>query len=258
MSLERLREHQSRWREKPVLASVYGVWFQRLFEEAHGAKVVEIGAGPGFLAEWVRGRGGKGLWIATDLLPVPWNTVAANALALPFRRETVEAVVGIDVLHHLEQPRRFFEEASRILRPGGRVVLVEPWVTVLSYPIYRWLHPEGCDLGLDPWHPFEAAGGEKEALEGDAAVAWRMLRSASPALWRELGFEPPTWSVLNGFAYLLSLGFRRGCLLPRPLLGPLLALDAVLAPLARWSGMRVLAVWRRTTTAATAASASTG
>jgi SAM-dependent methyltransferase len=244
MSLERLREHRSVWQSKPVLPSVYGVWFRLISGSARGGSVVEIGAGPGFLAEWAHASRPQGLWVATDLLPAPWNDLAADATNLPFRDGAATSVVGIDVLHHLGEPRRFFEEAARVLAPGGVIVLVEPWVTALSYPIYRWLHPEGCDLWLDPWRPF-ASGSTKEAFEGDAAVAWRILRSAPPALWRELGFEPPRLTVLNGFAYLMSLGFRRGSLLPTALLPLLLRLDSSLAPLARVVGMRVHAVWRR-------------
>jgi len=244
MSLEKLREHRTVWQSKPVLRRIYDVWFRLLSESAPGRRVVEIGAGPGFLAEWAESRRAQGMWVATDLVPAPWNHVAADASRLPFRSGGVDHIVGVDVLHHLAEPRRFFEEASRVLTPGGAVVLVEPWVTILSYPIYRWLHPEGCDLWLDPWRPF-ARGSAKEAFEGDAAVGWRIVRSATPELWSRLGFEPPRFQIANGFAYLLRLGFRRRSLLPAPLLTLLLRLDAWLSPLAGWLGMRALVVWRR-------------
>ena len=234
------------WNAKPVLQDIYAVWFDRLLEATEGARrVVEVGAGPGFLAGYSRRRRPGSLWVATDLLPTGWNDVAADALRLPFRDAGTDAVVGLDVLHHLAEPRRFFEEAARILRPGGVMALVEPWVTPLSYPIYRWLHREGCDLRLDPWKPFGQDPRQKAAFEGNAAVPWRILRAKPASLWRELGFETPRLEVLNGFGYLLSLGFFRRSLLPRRLAGPLLALDRGLKPAARWLGMRVLAVWRR-------------
>jgi ubiquinone/menaquinone biosynthesis C-methylase UbiE len=163
MSLEKLHEHREVWRAKPVVRRLYEGWFRLLAGAAPSGRVVEIGAGPGFLAEWAAAQKTHSLWVATDLLPAPWNQVAADATRLPFRSGSIDAVVGIDVLHHLAEPRLFFEEAARVLGERGAVVLVEPWVTPLSYPIYRWLHPEGCDLRLDPWRPF-AKGAAKEAF----------------------------------------------------------------------------------------------
>ena len=55
MSLERLREHRRIWESKPVLAQIYKVWFDLLLAElADAGRVLEVGAGPGFLSEYVR------------------------------------------------------------------------------------------------------------------------------------------------------------------------------------------------------------
>jgi SAM-dependent methyltransferase len=208
--------------------------------------VVEVGAGPGFLSGHARHQVPGLLWVATDVLETPWNDVVADGLRLPFRARTVDAVVGLDLVHHLARPAAFFAEAARVLRPGGRIAVIEPWVSPLSYPIYRWLHQEGCTLGLDPWDPFghEATDG-KDPFQGDAAVLWRLVRATQPSRWTDLGFEPPRVLRLNGFAYLLSLGFRKASLLPAGLAAALIKADAGLAPLSRYVGMRALAVWER-------------
>lgn len=243
MSLERLEEHRALWAAKPVLGDVYGVWFRQLATvAAQGERVLEIGAGPGQFSEWVRRHRPDLRWIAADLLPAPWNHLAADACALPLRSQGVDLVVGLDVLHHLARPRAFFTEAARVTRPGGRIALMEPWVTPLSYPIYRFAHQEGCTLGIDPWEPFAAA---KEAFDGDGALAWRIVRSTAEAEWRRLGFRAPRVVAVNAFAYLATLGFRPSSLLPRAWIGPLMRLDGALRGLARWTGLRALLVWER-------------
>lgn len=243
MSLERLREHRLIWDAKPALADVYGVWFQDLVSLAgHAQRVLEVGAGPGFLKEWARAHRPDLRWTATDLLAAPWNDVAADASALPVRARSVDLVVGVDVLHHLARPRVFFTEAARVTAAGGRIALLEPWVTPLSYPIYRFVHQEGCTLGIDPWEPF---GAGKEAFDGDGALPWRIVRSTREPEWRDLGVAPPRVRTLNGFAYLLTLGFRRASLLPRPAAGAFMRLDRLLGPLSHVCGMRALLVWDR-------------
>lgn len=255
MSVQRLEEHRRLWEAKPVLRDVYAVWFDVLLEGLPArARVLELGAGPGFLSRHVRARRPDLRWIGTDILAVPWNDLAADGLRMPFRDAAVDAVVGLDFIHHLARPARFFGEAARVLAPGGTLRVVEPWVTPFSFPVYRWLHQEGCRPRLDPWNPF-GLGDEKDAFEGDAAVVWRLLRDTSPARWGELGLAPPGWRVLNGFAYLASLGFRPHALVPRSLARALIGLDRAAGALAPVMGMRAVVSWQRAGAAATAARA---
>ena len=244
MSLERLHEHRRLWRSKPVLACVYAPWFASLLDAtARGARVLEVGAGPGFLSEVVGDRRPDLRWIASDLHAAPWNALAADAGRLPLAAASVDAVVGLDVLHHLGAPGDFFREAARVLRPGGRLALVEPWITPFSWVIYRFFHQEDCRLGVDPWSPFPAHG--KDSFEGDAAVPWKIVGETKDARWRELGLSPPGLTRLNAFAYLLTLGFRPGSLLPAGLAGPIVALDRSAHPLARLTALRALLTWEK-------------
>lgn len=246
MSRARLDDHRRIWAGKPVLAAVYEPWFDALLAAAGTAKrVLEIGSGPGFLGAYARKRRPDLAWIATDIIGAPWNDVAADAGRLPFGGGSFDAVVCLDLVHHLARPRDFFAEAARVLRPGGRIAAVEPWVSPLSYPIYRWMHEEGCDLGIDPWDPFAASAGAKEAFEGNGALTWRVVRSADASQWAGMGLGAPRVRRINAFGYLLSLGFRKGSLLPAALVPLARGIDRLTRPLARLTAMRALLVWER-------------
>ncbi len=100
------------------------------------APLLEIGSGEGgnlfHLLDGSRG----GLHVGLDaFLPklrfarqeVPQaQGTAGDALALPFADASFATVLIRDVLHHLVEPRGALAEAVRVLRPGGRLVLVEP------------------------------------------------------------------------------------------------------------------------------------
>jgi SAM-dependent methyltransferase len=246
MSLQRLHEHRGTWRAKPVLALVYEPWFDALLSHApRGGRVLEVGAGPGFLAAHARARRPDVRWVATDVLAAPWNDVAADAGRLPFAGGAFDAVLCLDLIHHLGRPRDFLAEAARVLRPQGRVAAVEPWVSPLSFPIYRWLHEEGCDLGIDPWDPFPARADGKEAFEGNGALTWRVARAGDGAFWRALGLSPPRIARLNAFGYLLSLGFKRRSLLPASLAPLARRIDAWTRSLSPLTAMRALIVWEK-------------
>ena len=244
MSSQRLEDHRAVWKQKPVLADVYEPWFDALLEQApRGDRVLEIGAGPGFFRAHARARRPDLRWVASDIIAVPWNDVAADGARLPFADGAFGAVLCLDLLHHLARPKDFFAEASRVLRNGGRLAALEPWVSPMSYPIYRFTHEEGCDLGIDPWSPF--GSGPKEAFQGNGALAWRIVRSADAGIWRSLGLSLPRVTRINAFAYLLSLGFRRGSLLPRRIAPLVRRLDEWTSPLAPLTAMRALAVWEK-------------
>ena len=73
MSTERLHEHRRLWAAKPVLSRVYQPWFDALLAHApRGARVLEIGAGPGFLGEAAQRSRPDLSWVASDLHPVAW------------------------------------------------------------------------------------------------------------------------------------------------------------------------------------------
>jgi SAM-dependent methyltransferase len=246
VSLERLEDHRRIWSGKPVLQRVYEPWFDALLAEAgRGQHVLEVGAGPGFLAAHARARRPDLRWVATDVLAAPWNDVAADAGRMPFLDGSFDAVLCIDLVHHLARPRDFLSEAARVLRTGGRIAAVEPWISPMSYPIYRWLHEEGCDLGIDPWDPFPASAGSKQAFEGNGALAWRVVNAGDEGSWRAMGLDPPRIRRINAFGYLLSLGFRRASLLPERLVPLTLRIEAATAPLARLTAMRALVVWEK-------------
>jgi SAM-dependent methyltransferase len=242
VSLDRLHEHRRLWRAKPVLARVYEPWFAALLDAVPGGgRVLEAGAGPGFLEEAARERRPDLRWIASDLHPAPWNDLAADAARLPLAAASVDAVVGLDVLHHLAAPAAFFAEAARVLRTNGRLALVEPWISPFSWVVYRFFHQEDCRLSVDPWNPFP--GADKDSFDGDAAVPWRIVRDTPPPRWRELGFLPPRVVRSNAFGYLLSLGFRPASLLPASLARPMAALDRATRALAPLTALRAVLVW---------------
>ena len=62
--------------------------------------------------------------------------IRCDADLLPFRPESVGAIVMVDAFHHLARPLDFLAEAARALTPGGRIAMVEPWITLPSWILY--------------------------------------------------------------------------------------------------------------------------
>ena len=233
----RIVEHGRRWREKPVLRDIYLDLYRRMAAELSPGKTLEIGGGAGIFKEFAPGV------VTTDILEAPWLDLVADAQFLPVGPATFDNVVMFDVLHHIEFPRRFFAEASRVLRAGGRIIMVEPAITPLSWPFYHWLHPEPVDLAADPLCDGSPES-TRDAFDANQAIPSRLVgrdRTRFLAAFPDFTIRRCDW--LSLIAYPLSGGFQRWCLIPRSLVAPLLWFEDRLAPLiGRYFGFRLLIV----------------
>ena len=68
----------------------------------------------------------------------PGGLSVADGTCLPFRDQSFDLVLLIDILEHTEHPQKIVSEAKRLLVPGGIVVATVPWA-FHPYVRYTWL-----------------------------------------------------------------------------------------------------------------------
>jgi SAM-dependent methyltransferase len=232
-----LAVHRAAWARKPSLREVYGRWFTALRRACAGAPVVELGCGPGFFKERYPDV------IATDAIANPHADAIVEAAALPFRDAEVGSLVLLDVFHHLPWPVAFLTEAARVLRPGGRLVMIEPWVGLAGRVFYRWLHHEDCDLRVDPRAPW--GENTKGAMDGNAALPYLYFRAGGHLERAGLPLSVVRREPFAALPWLLSGGFQTYGLLPRPLLPAAERLDRLLSVAPALTALRCLLVIER-------------
>ena len=118
-----LADYREVWERKPALRLIYENFYDRITSECAPGITIEIGGGIGNLKRWLPEV------ITTDVQHAGWLDCVVDAQLLPFAAGVIANIVMVDVLHHLEVPVKFFREAVRVLRPGGKIVMVEPAIT---------------------------------------------------------------------------------------------------------------------------------
>lgn len=233
-----LREQEQAWEERPLVRRLYREWYQALVErlsDVDGVSV-ELGSGIGRLREVAGTR-----VVLTDIERTPWSDEAVDALHLPYADESIANIVMLDVFHHLADPTLFLDEVERTLAAGGRLVMIEPYCSPVSTPLYRGFHQERTDTAADPFAPdpeiAHAAFDSNQALP--TLVFFRRVA--------ELQQRWPTLRLMEQkrFAFLLyplSGGFTRRPLLPPPLYPVLRLIERALRPLAPVLAFRCLVV----------------
>lgn len=194
-------------RKKKFLKKVYGDWCTLIEQNLGNARsrVIELGSGAGFLEKKIPHV------IKTDIFHQVFIHLVMDGLIIPFPSASLDSIVMLDVFHHLPDVERFFEEALRTLISGGRIIMIEPWVTAWSRKAYSWHRYEPLTPEMKKWQ-FDSSG----PLSGsNQALPWivfdrdkNLFRSRYPQ-FQIIKIQP-----MMPFRYILSGGFSTWLSLP--------------------------------------------
>jgi SAM-dependent methyltransferase len=221
--------HREVWEKKKALRLLYRDYHRQLFESCPDGVILDIGGGTAHIKE------SRSDVISVDILSFPGIDVVADAHGLPFPNGFFAGVVMLDVLHHLERPIEFLQEAARVLKPGGRLAMIEPAMTTLARRFYDRFHEEPVDMKADPFAPV-AIKPDRDPFDANQAIPTLLFANAPARKLVEqtipsLRVRSVEWFSL--FAYPLSGGFQEWSLLPAALVGPMLAFEKQVPTLVR-------------------------
>jgi SAM-dependent methyltransferase len=99
------------------------------FADLYRGELIDLGAGFASYRDFF-------LQHADNYIAVDWpnsyhdtkvNVFADLGVGFPLKSEIADTVVALSVLEHIREPQNFLEEACRILKPGGALILQVPW-----------------------------------------------------------------------------------------------------------------------------------
>jgi ArsR family transcriptional regulator len=135
--------------KRPLVAALLEKAFEANFPERTG-KLLDVGCGTCFYYPFLSRHAEQviGLDLSPAMLEQANELITlkglencevreGNALDLPFEDGSLDCVHSWDFLHHCPEPARALAEIGRVLRPGGRYVVVEP---NLINPSILWYH----------------------------------------------------------------------------------------------------------------------
>jgi SAM-dependent methyltransferase len=218
-------QHREIILRKPFLKKIYLTWYASficILPTLPEGKIVEIGSGGGFL-KMLDSR-----IITSDILSSVNCDMTFSAEAMPFEDASLSAIVMFDVLHHIPNCSKFFAEAQRTLKPGGKIIMIEPGNTAFSRFIFQNFHHENFDHRTSEW-TFPTSG----PLSGaNGALPWIVFTRDYPIFQKQFPqLVRERISLHTPFAYLVSGGLTLKSLLPGWMYGPFRFFEMLISPL---------------------------
>lgn len=93
-----------------------------------GADVLDVGAGRGDFKQIFTGH----TYVGLDIYPYPETDLAVDLVEVnPFREESFDLVVLANVIEHVYEHRQLVSRCTRLLKPGGRLLITVPFLLKL-------------------------------------------------------------------------------------------------------------------------------
>jgi len=128
-------------------------WYRELyrdqfkeFPDPGALSILEIGSGTSPLKQFLANV------VTSDVLDLDYLDLVFDCHEIDklhaIEDNSLDVITLTNVLHHLKSPIAFLNCAASKLRHGGKVVATEPFFSVLSTPMFKYLHPEAVDFRI--------------------------------------------------------------------------------------------------------------
>lgn len=190
--------------QKESIRVFYGEMFQLLRSEilkcTSTSKIVEIGTGGGLSTYFLSDLN----YVKSDAVKTRFADEVVDAQNFPYDDESLDVIFGVDVFHHIPKPFDFLKEAERCLKPGGKILLIEPAITPFSWPVYKFLHPEPMKWSIKISKDSRYSG--DDVMDANNALPSKVFPNNSEGNLLSYEIDLRYTSSLFGFISMLSAG----------------------------------------------------
>jgi len=194
-------------------------WYRELYHDQFKdfpnpatLSILEIGSGTSPLKQFLSNV------VTSDVLDLDYLDLVFDCHQIEkldaIKDNSIDVITLTNVLHHLKSPIAFLNRAAGKLKSGGKVIATEPFFSVLSTPIFKYLHHEPVDLQIS--EP-ELAKVQGPLASANIALPWLIFFQRVEWLQRlNEKFDVATLSTrpFSAISYMATGGIS--CRLPVP------------------------------------------
>src|SRR5882724_10374053 len=142
---------------------------------------------------------------------------------------SIDVITLTNVLHHLKSPIGFLNRAASKLKSGGKVIATEPFFSLLSTPIFKYLHHEPVDFSISEPELGEVHG---PLASANIALPWLIFfrrRSWLQQLTENFDVATVSTRPFSALSYMVTGGISRKLPVPHFLYHALFSTDLAIS-----------------------------
>ncbi len=226
VNYQKLKRYKQIWNQKKILRDIYIDWYKKIIKDLKKGKTLELGSGTGNFKQF------KPDIISSDIVNCEWLDMAFDAHKIPLKSNSLSNLVMIDVLHHLDQPIKFLNQAHRVLKKTGRLIMIEPFPSPFSLLIYKLFHPEPFIFKTDLFSPTKSQSKTSQPWQANQATPFLLFfehLNKFNSLFKNK-YKIIKKEKFSFLLYSLSGGFENKQLLPDYLFPIIKTIEKLLSP----------------------------
>jgi SAM-dependent methyltransferase len=214
-------------------------WYRELYRDQFNdlpdpasLSILEIGSGTSPLKQLYSNV------ITSDLLDLDYLDLVFDCHEIDkldaIKDNSLDVITLTNVLHHLKSPIAFLNSAAAKLKPGGKVIATEPFFSVLSTVIFKYLHHEPVDFRIS--EP-ELENVQEPLASANIALPWLIFFRRRDWLQRlNENFDTAGRSIrsFTALSYMITGGISHKLPVPRFLYRALFPVDLAFSRCFPW------------------------
>lgn len=209
-------------------------WYRELYRDQfrdlpnpRALSILEIGSGTSPLKQFIPNV------VTSDVLDLDYLDLVFDCHQIDkldkINDNSLDVITLTNVLHHLRSPIAFLNGAATKLKPGGKVIATEPFFSLLSRPIFEYLHHEEVDFKVSKPELSDVRGPLSSA---NIALPWLIFFRRREWLERlKENFDVAALSTqpFSALSYMATGGISRKLPIPHFLYRALFPIDVAMS-----------------------------
>ncbi|WP_413430204.1 class I SAM-dependent methyltransferase [Synechococcus sp. Cu2B8-bc1011] len=208
-SAELTSQRANMLKRRPALSFLYSEWYSLIKQSLApiDGKILELGSGGGFLKKELPQV------ITSDILSGLDVDLVLDAKSIGdiFPNELSNLIL-LNVFHHINDSFVFLESAMRCLKPGGRILMIEPANNIWSVFIYSVFRHEPFCPDQNSWN-FSSHDPLRDSNQAQSWIVFKRDAFKFQKLYPDLYVT--AWHSLMPFSYMMTGGFSFSFNVPR-------------------------------------------
>ena len=195
-------------------------WYRELYRDQlkdlpdpAALSILEIGSGTSPLKQFLPNV------VTSDVLDLDYLDLVFDCHEIDklgaIEDNSLDVITLTNVLHHLKSPIAFLNRAASKLKSGGKVIATEPFFSLVSTPIFKYLHHEQVDFRISEPELKDVQG---PLASANIALPWLIFfrrRDWVESLNEKYNVEKCSLRSFTALSYMATGGISRKLPIPR-------------------------------------------